>query len=216
MSKYVNRMKDVLVSFNATAQRIHKDMDRNIANCKPDVASDENARLQAKLNMAAEEARGEIDVIHEEAVAAAKKWGEPAGTNIDADDLGLLKGNFILSKEAVWNLLVKHQGNGTMVNAIAKYAREHDMVLDYIPSVEDKTFAYDSFVKSANGVISNISGAIGLENTDLSISKWGEPGNISQRMETILHGIKEKENPSTKPPKGNFNFGFKALDGRKN
>lgn len=189
MSKYVNRMKDALVSFNATAQRIHKDMERNIANYKPDAASDENARLQAKLNMAAEEARGKIDVIHDEAAAAARKWDEPAGVEIETEDLALLKGNFCLSKEALWNLLVKHQDNGTMVNAIAKYAKEHDVILDYIPNVDDKLFAYDSFAKSAHGMISDIVGAIGLADNNLALSVWGKPGNISQRMETILYGI---------------------------
>lgn len=216
MSQYVNRMGSVLVSLNTAAQKIHADMDRNTANLKPDVAADENARLQAELNKAASEARTQIDAIREDAAAAARKWGEPAGAEIDAGDLALLKGDFQLSQETLWNLLVKHQNNGTMVNAISKYAKEHDVILDYIPNVEDKLFAYDSFAKSANGMIGDIVHSIGLAHNDLTLAKWGEPGNISQRMELVLYGIKKKEDPSAKLPDGNFNFGFKPLEGRGN
>ena len=84
------------------------------------------------------------------------------------------------------------------------------MILDYIPNVEDKLFAYRSFARSAHNMV----GQIVQTNPGLALSKWGEPGNISQRMETVLYGIKEKEDPSIRPPKGNFDFQFKALDGR--
>lgn len=211
MSKYVHRMKDVLDSFNSTAQRIHKEMDHNNTTYQPGAAADANTHLQMELNKAAVEAREKIDSIHDEAVAAAKKWGELAGAEIDVSDLDLLKGDFQLSQNTVWNLLVKHQYNGTMVNAIAKYAKDHDMILDYIPNVEDKLFAYNSFAKSAHDMV----GEIVQTNTGPALSKWGEAGNISHRMETILYGIKEKEDFSTSPPKGNFDFKFKVLDGRR-
>lgn len=216
MSKYVSRMGSVLVSLNTAALKIHQDMDRNNANYKPDVAADANARLQAELNKAADEARTQIDAIHDDAVAAARKWGEPAGAEIDAEDLGLLKGDFQLSREALWNLLVKHQDNGTMVNAIDKYAKEHNVILDYIPNVTDKLFAYDSFAKSAHGMVADIVHSVGLAHNDLTLGKWGEPGNISQRMELVLYGIKKKEDLPAKPTGENFNFSFKPLEGRGN
>lgn len=210
MSKYVNRMKDTLVALSSTARRIHGEIEHNNATYQPSAAADANARLQAELNAAVEETRAKIDAIHDEAVAAARKWGELSGVDIDADDLGLLEGDFELSQQAVWHLLVKHQGNGTMVNAIAKYAKEHGTVLNYVPCVEGKLFAYSSFTKSAQAAVGDIVGTAGL----IDLSKWGEPGNISQRMETILYGIKEEDDPSTKLPKGDFNFGFKHINGR--
>lgn len=212
MSKYVSQMKCVLDSFAIKAQKVHADMERNTATYQPSNAADANARLQAELNQAAEEARNKIDAIRDEAAAAAKKWGELSGADIDAADLDLLKGDFQLSGEAVWKLLVKHQHNGTMVNAIAKYAKEHSITLDYIPNVEDKVFAYQSFAQSAKNVVGELVRTGGQPFGGLSM--WGEPGNISQRMETVLYGIKEHEDPSTKPPKGNFDFGFKPLGGR--
>ena len=216
MSRYVKRMKDVLVSFNATAQRIHRDMDRNNTNYKPDVAADENTRLQVELNKAAGDARAQIDSIYEDAAAAVMKWAEPAGGEINTADLTLLNGSFDLSVEALHDLLVKHQDNGTMVNAIAKYAKKSGVVLDYIPNASDKLAAYEAFAGSAHSMIGSIVGTIGLSDNSFALSKWAEPGNISQRMELALYGIKKKESGTENPPKGNFNFGFRPLDGRGN
>lgn len=208
MSKYVTRMKGVLTTLNTTANQIHKEIDYNNQNFLPDVAADANTNLQAKLNQAADSARDQIDAIREEAKAAVRKWAEPSGTEIDAADLALLKGEFWISIKDVHNLLVKHQGNGTMVNAIAKYAKEHDIVLAYIPNAADKLHAYDSFAKSAHDMIAEITNAIGLGDTNLPLAMWAEPGNISQRMEDALYGIKEYEEPSAVQPKANFEFNF--------
>lgn len=210
MSKYVNRMKDILISFEFTAKEIHGKIERNSAAYLPDVTADVNARLQADLNKAAADARSQINAIHDEAAAAARKWGELLGADIDTADMGLLKGDFQLSQDTVWKLLVKHQGNATMVNAIAKYAKINNILLDYVPCVEDKLFAYKSFAQSAHNMV----GQIVQTGSGLALSEWGKPGNISQRMETILYGIKEKEDPSIKPLQENFDFGFKPLDGR--
>lgn len=214
MSYYVNRMKDVLVSFNRTALEIHRKMDYNNQHFNADYAGEENTRLQSEANRAADHARGQIDSIHNEAAAAARKWAEPNGENIDAADLNLLKGDFNLSAEDLHTLLVKHQRNSVMVNAIAKYAKEHKVSLDYVPNLEDKLYAYKSFADSAHREISDIAGNIGLH--DSRVDLWAKPGNISQRMETVLYGIKKHEQPTAAPqlPKSEFYFGFAKLDGR--
>lgn len=214
MSNYVSRMKDVTVSFNRTALEIRNKMDYNNQHFNADYAGEENARLQAEMNRAADQARGQIDSIHNEAAAAARKWAEPSGENIDTADLNLLKGDFDLSAEDLHMLLVKHQWNSVMVNAIAKYAKEHDIPLDYVPNLEDKLYAYKSFAGSAHNEISNIVGSIGMSESRMEL--WAKPGNISQRMETVLYGIKKHEAPEAAPqlPEGNFNFGFGKLPGR--
>ena len=213
MSKYITRMKDTLLSLNATAQRIHADMDHANRTYLPEEASKENVRLQTELNQAVESAREQIDSIHAEATAAARKWGELAGSKIDAADIELLKGDFQFSKEKLEDLLYKHQDNATMVNAIVKYAKEHGIVLDYVPTVEDKLYAYDAMTRSAQNLIGTIVQSIGLPNDNLILKLWGQPGNISDRLELSLYGIKQREEPKA-PPRANFNFNFKPLSGR--
>lgn len=212
--KHVQQMKSVLVSLNSTAQKIHRDMERNASDFKPDISATANAQLQETLNKAALTARAQIDAIHEEAAAAVKKWAEPTGAEIDMEDLSLLTGGFSLKAEDLHSLLVKHQGNGTMVNAIAKYAGANKMELSYIPNVEDKLYAYQAFADSAHAMIGSIVESTGLNDSNLTLTKWAEPGNISQRMELAIYGIKKAEEPQPVPARGVFNFGFKPLEGR--
>ena len=212
MSEYATRMKGVLTSFNATAKRIRKDIERNDRDFLPDVTHDANAKLRLELNKAAAAAREQVDVIHADARKAVKKWAEPSGAEIDAADLKLLEGGVLLSNEALYGLLVKHQHSGTMVNAIAKYAREHGLTPEYIPNVEDKLYIYKSLAERAHSVISRVVGNIGLDDNDVVLSRWAERGNISQRAELVLYGIKLPEEAAA--PKGDINFGFQHLPGR--
>ena len=213
MSKYITRMKDTLLSLNDTAQRIHADMDHANRTYLPEEASKENARLQAELNQAVESAREQIDSIHAEATAAARKRGELSGEKIDAADIELLKGDFQFTKARLEDLLFKHQDNATMVNAITKFAKERGIVLDYVPTVEDKLSAYDAMAQSAQNLIGTIVQSIGLPNDGMIITMWGQPGNISDRLELALYGIRQREEPKA-PPRASFNFNFTPLAGR--
>jgi len=190
MSYYVTRMKAVLTTFNATANQIHKKIDRNNQDFLPDVAADANAQFQENLNNSAAEARKQIDSIHNEARTAVQKWAELDGVRINDSDMKLLGGSFQLTADDLGGLLVKHQNNGTMVNAIAKYAKEHDLTLQYIPNAEDKLQVYRSFAESARSLIDRIIDNVGLADNDVTLSKWAEPGNISQQAELVLYGIR--------------------------
>lgn len=214
--KFVSRMKSTLVSLNTTAQKIHEEMNRNSEMFRPDMAEAENNKLQIQLNNAVAAARDEIDAIHTQAKAAVKEWATPAGDRIDTSDLELLKGGFQLSRKDIETLLVKHQGSGTMVNAIAKYAKEHSIGFadSYIPNVEDKLFVYESFAKSAHTLVSDIAHSIGIGDNAISLKMWAEPGNISQRAELVLYGLKVEEEPVPVPRGKGFNFNFKPLSGR--
>lgn len=212
MSKYVNKMKDVLTSFQAAAAEIRAKVDFAEQNYNADYAAEERNKLQAQLNQAAESARAQIDAINAEAGEAARKWAALDGENVDHADLDLLKGGFDLTGDDVHELLVKHQGNGTMVRAIAKYAKEHDITPEYIPNLADKLMAYSAFCASAHSVISDISNSIGQ--TAGNFSRWAEPGNISQRMELVLYGIKSHTAGDVAKPREKFDFNFKPLSGR--
>lgn len=212
MSKYVGKMKDVLVSFNTTALDIRKKQQAAQEQYKDDIAASEIAKLQGQLKQAEATAREQIAGILQQAVAAAKQWAMPDGTKIDTADLELLRGDFNLSVEDLNALLVKHQGNGVMVNAIAKYAKEYGITPSYIPNVEDKVSAYEAFASGANKMVSDICGNIGLSCTNEALTKWGTSDNMSQRLELAIFGIKAPA--ATEQPKAVFNFDFKPLHGR--
>ena len=182
------------------------------AQYKADIAAAEENKLREQLKQAENAAREKITGILQEAVAAAKQWAAPDGTKIDAADLELLRGDFNLSAEDIHGLLVKHQQNGVMVNAIAKYAKEHSITTGYVPNVEDKVSAYEAFANGANNMISNISGNLGYSTDSDTLALWGQPGNMSQRLELAIFGIKGQTAAET--PKAVFDFGFKPLDGR--
>lgn len=213
MSTYVGKMKDVLVSYNNTALDIHQKMQNAHDQYKADIAAEEENRLREQLKQAAQGARDQIEAILQQAITAAKKWASPDGAKIDTAELELLRGGFNLSTEDLQGLLVKHQSNGVMINAIAKYAKEHGMTPGYIPNVEDKLYAYKAFASGANNMISNISGSIGYSTDSDTLALWGQPGNISQRLELAIFGIKDQE-PVAEAPKAVFGFDFKPLHGR--
>lgn len=206
MSKYVMKMKDVLKSFNSETLRIREKMSGYLP-------EKELAKLQQDLNQAAESARSQIDAIHNEAGSAARKWATADGRNIDEADLNLLKGSFELSSEDLHDLMIKHQGSYVMVSAIAKYANERNVVLEYVPNLADKLMAYTAFCSSAHQMISFIAGNLGMPMDSIVFASWGLPGNISQRMELILYGLK-KRGINQPQPQAKFEFNFKPLSGR--
>lgn len=213
MSTYVGKMKDVLVSFNNTVLDIRAKMQYAQDQYKADVAAAEENKLRTQLKQAEEGARNQISVILQQAVVAAKAWATPDGTKIDTADLELLRGDFNLSAENLDTLLVKHQGNGVMVNAIAKYAKEQGIAPQYIPNLEDKVSAYEAFANGANNMISNISGNLGYSTDSDALVLWGTSGSMSQRLKLVIFGIRDQE-PKEEQPRAVFSFDFTPLRDR--
>ena len=213
MSMYVEKMKDVLVAFNNTAQDLHKRIQYAYGIYSPDEAKKEANKLQKQLLREAETARDRIEAILQQAITAAKQWANPDGAKIDTADMELLRGDFSISSENIHSLLVKHQSNGVMVNAIAKYAKDHGIIPNYIPNLEDKLWCYKMFANSANEMIAESCNSIGYSTVSSSLVRWAKPGNMSQRAEMVLFGIKNQE-PAAVQPKAVFGFDFKHLKGR--
>lgn len=186
MSKYVNRMRDVLMSFNRNALEIRGEMSNSRERFSEDYAFMEIDKLRNQLNQAAENARKQIDSIHEEAKTAAKKWAALDGKKINAADLALLKGDFDISAQNLTALVVKYWDNGTMINAIDKYIKERHIRAVYVPCLDDKLQAYEILAKSARGLIGSISESTGVP--DDHIAGWGKSGNVSDRLERALYG----------------------------
>lgn len=187
MSKYVNKMRDVLLSFNGKVLEIGANMADSRERYSEDYAFAEIDKLRSQLNQAAENAREQIVSIHEAAQAAAQKWATLDGKEIDIADLSLLKGDFELSTADLTALVTKHWDNGTMINAIDKYAKERHIRSVYVPCLDDKLQAYKILAQSAHNTIGSISGSIGV--SEDYIANWGASGNVSDRLERALYGI---------------------------
>lgn len=190
MSKYVDKMRAVLASLNTKAMTIGNAIEAAHNQLSVANANEKVWDLREQLQQAATRARDQIAVILQEATDAAKKWAELDGRKVDTADLELLRGDFNLDDEALHRLLVKHQANGVMVNAIAKYAKEHRIPLGNIPTVEGKIQAYNTMADGALKVIGSIVQSMGTDAETLA--EWGKPGNVSQRIELALYGIPTK------------------------
>lgn len=187
MSKYANKMRDVIVSFNRKALGIGGEMADSQERFSEDYAFAEINELRSQLNQTAENAREQIDNIHEEAQAAARKWAALDGKEVNAEDLRLLKGDFALTARDINALVIKHWGNGTMINAIEKYVKQHHIRAVYVPCLDDKLQAYKILAQSARDLIGSISESTGVPEDH--ISGWGQSGNVSDRLERALYGI---------------------------
>lgn len=187
MSKHVDKMRAVLASLNTKAMTTGNAIESAHNQLSVANANEKVWDLREQLQQAATSARNQIAVILDEATTAAKKWAELDGRKVDTADLELLRGDFNLEDEALHRLLVKHQANGVMVNAIAKYAKEHRIPLGNIPTVEGKIQAYNTMADGALKVIGSIVQSMGTDAETLA--EWGKSGNVSQRIELVLYGI---------------------------
>lgn len=186
MSKYVNRMRDTLLSLNRKALQIGGDIADSRERYSKDYAAEEIDKLHGQLNQAAVAARDQIDRIYQDAQAAAKKWAALDGKKVNAADLSLLKGDFVLSGEDINALVVKYWDNGTMINAIDKYVKKRH-VAAYVPNLDDKLLAYKVLNQSAHQMIAGIAESVGMDEN--RITGWGASGNVSDRLERALYGI---------------------------
>lgn len=189
MSKYVDKMRAVLAALNTKAMATGNAIEAAHNQFSVANANEKVWALHEQLQQAATSARDQIAVILQEATDAAKKWAELDGRKVDTADLELLRGDFNLDDEALYRLLVKHQANGVMVNAIAKYAKEHRIPLGNIPTVEGKIQAYNIMADGAGKMIGSIVQSMGTDAE--SLTEWGKSGNVSQRIELALYGIQQ-------------------------
>lgn len=187
MSKYVDKMRAVLASLNTKAMTTGNAIEAAHNQLSVANANEKVWDLREQLQQAATSARNQIAVILDEATTAAKKWAELDGRKVDTADLELLRGDFNLDDEALHRLLVKHQTNGVMVNAIAKYAKEHRIPLGNIPTVEGKIQAYNIMADGAGKMIGSIVQSMGTDAE--ALAEWGKSGNVSQRIDLALYGI---------------------------
>lgn len=176
MSVYVSKMKDVLMSFNNAALEL-----RNGG------AED----LRSQLDQAAADAKEQVASILQEAVTAAKAWAKLDPSEIDKEDLFLLQGDFSPAASDIRDLMVKHQNNGTMVNAITRYVIRAGFgaPVCYIPKLGDKIQAYNHFADAAHSVIEKISKKECFPADSAELQQWGAPEAIGEHLTAVIYGI---------------------------
>lgn len=141
MNTYLSQMRDALSTYFTSAQALMEQKQKNAETYQAEVAEEQNRGIDAKLSQLYADTWRKLQDAQSAGIAQAEKWGELDGSKV-TDDLRLLGGHFELKKAQVEALVEKYRGNGTMMEAIGKYAREHEMGFLNIPSVGGKVEAW--------------------------------------------------------------------------
>lgn len=219
MDKHIAEMKNELSYFNAAVKDAAAIREANGRRYQPEYAAAENARLEDTVAQLYRETRGKIEAIHARAVAAVNAWAKLDGAKIDPADMVLLEGDFPLTTAELRSMLLKHEGNRTMIARVMQYAEEHEIQfqLGYVPTPEDKLAVYDAFKTSAISLLDTIRCSGGI--TDSMMGAFGDPSHVTDpRFVCVLCGLealqKGVETPGAAHANGEFAFHFKPLPGR--
>lgn len=152
MNNNLVEMRDALSSYYTTAQRLMAQKEKNSETFQAEVAEEQNRGIDAKLSQLYADTWKKLQDAQAAGIAQAEKWGELDGRKI-TDDLRLLGGHFELKKAQVEALVAKYRGNGTMMEAIGKYACEHGMDFLNIPTVAGKVEAWGLILDHAKTLL---------------------------------------------------------------
>ena len=159
MNKHLKDMKNSVTKFYNAMQKAKADIAKNNDTYLPEIAKEENEKIESDLRALGRAAEAEIDTIGQEALADVERWKALSGKEIDDEDLKLLSGAFNLTNEDIDSLVQKHKDNGTMIRAIGDYADAHNIVT-MIPTPEAKIKAYSIAAGDAKNMITNIEDAL--------------------------------------------------------
>ncbi len=149
---YIAQMRNALEDYYTSAQALMEQKQKNSETYQAEVAEEQNRGLDAQLSQLYSEAWGKLQNAQAAGIAQAEKWGELDGSKI-TDDVRLLGGHFELKKPQVEALVEKYRGNGTMMEAISKYAQDHGMGYLNIPSVAAKKEAWGLILDHAKALL---------------------------------------------------------------
>lgn len=152
MNTYLSQMRDALSTYFTTVQALMEQKQKNAETYQAEVAEEQNRGIDAKLSQLYADTWRKLQDAQAAGIAQAEKWGELDGSKI-TDDLRLLGGHFELKKTQVESLVKKYRDNGTMTEAIAKYAQDHNMKFLNIPTVAKKTEAWAYILDYAKGLM---------------------------------------------------------------
>lgn len=149
---YLTQMRDALAAYSTGAQALMEQKQKNSQIYQSEVAEEQNRGIDAKLSQLYADTWKALQDAQAAGIAQAEKWGELDGSKI-TDDVKLLGGHFELKKPQVEALVERYRGNGTMCEALAKYAREHGMEFLNIPSVAGKVEAWGCVLDYAKSLL---------------------------------------------------------------
>lgn len=152
MNTYLAQMRDALSSYYTSAQRLMEQKQKNSETYQAEVAEEQNRGIDAKLSQLYVDTWKKLQDAQAAGIVQAEKWGELDGSKI-TDDINLLGGHFELKKAQVEALVAKYRGNGTMMEAIGKYACEHEMDFLNIPTVAGKVEAWGLILDHAKTLL---------------------------------------------------------------
>lgn len=152
MNTYLSQMRDALSSYFTSAQALMAQKDKNTETYQPEVAEEQNRGIDAKMSQLYADTWRKLQDAQAAGIAQAEKWGDLDGAKI-TDDIKLLGGHFELKKAQVEALVEKYRDNGTMMEAIGKYAREHNMGFMNVPTVAGKAEAWDYILDYAKTLL---------------------------------------------------------------
>lgn len=152
MNVYLNEMRNALSSYYTGAQALMAQKEKNAETYQAEVAEEQNRGIDSKLSQLYADTWKKLQAAQAAGIAQAEKWGELDGAKI-TDDIKLLGGHFELKKPQVEALVERYRNNGTMMEAIAKYAREHGMDFLNVPSVAGKAQAWAYILDHAKSLL---------------------------------------------------------------
>lgn len=152
MNTYLAQMRDALSSYYTGAQALMAQKQKNAETYQAEVAEEQNWGIDSKLSQLYADTWKKLQAAQAAGVAQAETWGELDGSKV-TDDIKLLGGHFELKKPQVEALVERYRNNGTMMEAIAKYAREHGMDFLNVPSVAGKAQAWAYILDHAKSLL---------------------------------------------------------------
>ena len=152
MNIYLSEMRNALSSYYTSAQALMTQKQKNSEIYQAEVAEEQNRGIDAKLSQLYADTWKKLQDAQAAGIAQAEKWGELDGGKT-TDDVKLLGGHFELKKAQVEALVAKYRGNGTMCEAIGKYACEHEMDFLNIPTVAGKVEAWGLILDHAKTLL---------------------------------------------------------------
>ena len=172
MNIYAAKMRNTVQAYAADVKEIEAKKKQNSATYLPDVAKDENAKLEERRKDLYYRALDAMDEIESKARADAVRFGRLDAAEL-TDDIKILQSGIKLTTEDINALIDKHITNGTMLRAISDYTSEHKLPRNFIPTSESKANAWAAIATTGRSLIESINrNPEGGPMQDKAVSSW--------------------------------------------
>jgi hypothetical protein len=158
--RIIERMKNAVKGYYREIEKAALQMEQNRRMYQPDVAQEENRRLQSFLDRKKADAIADIDRAKEEGLLVAQVWGRLKNEDVTGD-ADFLKMN--IAPIQFNELVEKYRDNGTMSALLYEYGdrknterKQYVFNLEPIVTREKKERAFESFAAGAKTIIEQV------------------------------------------------------------